>query len=210
MSRWTAYLIAAATAAGALAIPAVAPAAAAPAAGSHARGPVAAPTFNGARPVHRPRPPAFAPRPHARSGVHAPSPHGRWQGHHARSHGHWNARFGRPDHHRRHGYHGRRNMLGYGAAGWGSVYNVQAAPAYTGYAEPPLQWTHAEPDLAPCVRPLIIQIGAPVYNRPIPEVTYGAAGCGAPQVVRYVVGPRVLDVTSGEAPARGAALRARH
>lgn len=205
MSRWTAYLIAAAAVAGVFSLPPIAPAAAAPAAGAHARGPVAAPTFNSARSAHRVRPPAFALRLHARSGGHGARHHGRWQGHHGVSHG----RFGRPDH-RRYGHHARRNMLGYGAAGWGATYNVQAAPVYTGYAEPPLQWTHAEPDLAPCVRPLIIQIGSPAHNRAMPQVSYGAAGCGAPQVVRYVAGPRVLDVTSGEAPARGAALRARH
>ena len=150
MSRWTAYLIAAAAAAvaGALSLPAIAPAAAAPAAGAHARGPVAAPMSTGARQVHRARPPAFAPRPHAlsgghRQGLHGPRRHGRWQGHHGVSHG----RFGRPDH-RRYGHHGRRNMLGYGAAGWGSVYAPPERVYNTGYAEPPLQWTHAEPDLS--------------------------------------------------------------
>jgi hypothetical protein len=217
MSRWTAYLIAAATVAGAFSIPFIVPAAAAPAAGSHARGAAATPMSYGARPVHRAHPRALAPRPHAQ-----PAGHGRWQGRHGRlhggAHGGWrhgsHDRLGRHEQHRGHGHHRRRSMSGYGAAGWGSVY-VAPAPVYgAGYAEPPLQWTHAEPDLAPCVRPLIIQIGAPVYNHPTPQVTYGAAGCGEPKIARYVVGPavtgpRVLDV-AGEPSGRGRVVRARH
>ena len=116
----------------------------------------------------------------------------------------------------------------YGAYGVGTY----GAPQFASQVEPPLTYQYAEPPVqgyygyrgyyggpAPCVAPVIIQIGASAPGRLLPSVAGGGgAGCSVPQVVTYSradAGPRVIEgVGRGEAerPRRGAkrALRVRY
>ncbi|HEY8579016.1 MAG TPA: hypothetical protein VIL72_03965 [Beijerinckiaceae bacterium] len=128
------------------------------------------------------RPPAHAQRP----GVGPPHRHHAWSHGPRPPHGEWRGR------HRRHGHGGHPAGFGYGYWGSGFV-GTAAAPIYpAGAAEPPLTWTHAEPPLAPCSGPLVIQVGSPT-RKLTPRVLYGSPTvCGPTQIVRYVVGAKVV------------------